>query len=142
MPLNIGLSMRLSFPSTASNTYGKFHTSLNLSDVLFQSSSDEGFLRKRSFKATNIAVAVSVTILLTDVLPTLKLCDKDCYHSPEVRYTNVVSKGASAGMDFLNLSLPVPCWADDNNNPLLNSNISKTVRVSMAFTTKHGLNVF
>ena len=32
------------------------------------------------------------------------------------------------------LLLPVPCWVGDSTNPRLSSNISKTVRVNIAFT--------
>ena len=32
------------------------------------------------------------------------------------------------------ISLPVPCWAGDNTDLASNSNISKMVRVNVAFT--------
>ena len=60
----------------------------------FQPSSDEGILRKGSF-------TVSVTILLIVILPTQKLYDKECCDSLQAIYFNVISKWASAAMNFL-----------------------------------------
>lgn len=73
------------FPSIAPTAWGKLHTSLNLLEMPFQPSSDEGILRKGSF-------TVSVTILLIVILPTQKLYDKECCDSLQAIYFNVISK--------------------------------------------------